>query len=102
MYAYYVQVFQLPGTTEQEQLIEQLEQRFHPHHFLPLEIKLDLARKLGREQSTCIILLSTIVYYALKPRETCIFGLATYESTLIRKRACQGNVEQSTAVLLTA
>jgi hypothetical protein len=44
-------VFQLPGTTEQEQLIEQLEQRFHPHHFLPLEIKLDLARKLGREQS---------------------------------------------------
>jgi hypothetical protein len=52
VHAYHIQVFQLPGTKEQEQLTEQLEQRFHPHHFLPLEIKLDLARKLGREQST--------------------------------------------------
>ncbi len=28
VYAYHIQVFQLPGITEQEQLIEQLEQRF--------------------------------------------------------------------------
>jgi hypothetical protein len=62
-YAHHIQVFQLPGTTEQEQLIEQLEQRFHPHHFLPLEIKLDLARKLGREQSTYNIVIQILRLY---------------------------------------
>jgi hypothetical protein len=47
---YDLQVFQLPGTAEQDQLLSQLDQLFHPHYFLPLEIKLDLARKLGRDE----------------------------------------------------
>jgi hypothetical protein len=48
--SYDLQVFQLPGTSEQDQLLNQLEQWFHPQQFLPLELKLDLARKLGRDE----------------------------------------------------
>jgi len=43
-----LQMFQIPGTTEEENLLESLKQSLHTNHYLVLELKLNLARKLGR------------------------------------------------------
>ncbi|XP_023332459.1 histone-lysine N-methyltransferase ASHR1 [Eurytemora carolleeae] len=41
-------VFQMPGTDTEESLIRTLEEKLHPTHQLVLDIKINLARKLGR------------------------------------------------------
>jgi len=43
-----LKVFALSGTSEEEDLVDTLSRTLHPHHHLILELKVNLARKLGR------------------------------------------------------